>query len=153
MRTVVLIGAGTPAGREVLGWLATHRGEFMVDGLVDDGADARWLAEQVTEFTPLRLGITDEYAAASVGHEREEIALDAGLVDWELPELEVLLGEAAAAEVAGLVADITIVTLPGEIGAAAVAAAKAAGSGQVWLIEDEAGLDAQELIAMFEEHR
>lgn len=150
MQTVVLIGAGTQPGREVLSYLAGHRADYIVDGLVDDGADARWLAEQLTEFTPLRLGITDEYAAAAVGHERDDIALDAGLVDWEMPEVEVLLGEQSALEVASLAADITIVAVGGAAGQAAAEAARAAGSRQVWCV-DETG-DGN-LIGLFEAHR
>ena len=146
MQTVIVVGAGEPAGRQVLAWLAGQRAEFMVDGLVDDGTDPRWLAEQLTDFAPLRLGVTDEYAAASVLHERDEIALDAGLVDWELPELDVALGEPAAAEVAALTADFAVIALPGELGAEATRAALVAGTGQVWWLAEAAGVQTAERV-------
>jgi|GEM_PF-5908134 len=132
MRIVVIVGANTPAGRAALECLGGYRADFILDGLVDEGTDPRWLAEQVVRFTPLRLGITDDYAVSPVLAERAELTRDAGLVDWELPELMVCSGSGAIAEVAGLPADIVIVCLPGIPGQIAVTAAAQAGTGQIW---------------------
>ena len=59
VRTVVIIGASTPLGQAALALVASRRADFLVDGLTDDGAEPRQLAELCLEFTPLRLGITD----------------------------------------------------------------------------------------------
>ncbi|MGB3954829.1 MAG: hypothetical protein WBL05_06050, partial [Brooklawnia sp.] len=109
MRTMVIIGATTDLGRAALSVVAGHRIDFLVDGLSDDGTDPRRLAELALEFTPLRLGITDDYAVAAFWAERGDLNIDRGLVDWEAAEAEVVAGPSAPVEVAGLPADIAVV--------------------------------------------
>lgn len=128
MRSVVILGASQPLGRAVLEVIGRNRGEFMVDGLLDDGLDARWLAEQVLEFTPLRLGITDEYEVGRFHGERDDLRLDAGLVDWELADLEVVAGPDALTQLAAMPADVVVVALADEQGRQAADLARDAGA-------------------------
>ncbi len=128
VRTVVIIGASTPLGQAALALVASRRADFLVDGLTDDGAEPRQLAELCLEFTPLRLGITDDYAVGRFWGEREDISIDRGLVDWEVADVDVVAGPSAAVEVAGVASDIAVIGLTGDSGNAAAAAALAAGT-------------------------
>lgn len=128
MLTMVIIGATTDLGQAALAVVAGHRVDFLVDGLADDGADPRRLAEISLDFAPLRLGIGDDYAVGAFWAERDDINIDRGLVDWEAAEVEVVAGPTAAVEVAGMPADITVIGLVGEPGRLAAAAALAAGT-------------------------
>ena len=136
MRTVVIIGATEPLGLTTLEVIGRHRGEFIVDGLVDSGANPTRLAELVVEFTPLRLGVLDEYAAGAVLGERDDIRLDAGLVEWELADLDLLTGPQASTELAAMPTDIVVVALSGDGGRTAAEAAAAQGT-QLVLVADE----------------
>lgn len=125
---MVIIGASTPLGQAALALVASRRADFLVDGLTDDGAEPRQLAELCLEFTPLRLGITDDYAVGRFWGEREDISIDRGLVDWEVADVDVVAGPSAAVEVAGVASDIAVIGLTGDSGNAAAAAALAAGT-------------------------
>lgn len=96
--------------------IRSRRGEFMVDGLAAGGSNPRLLAEQVFEFAPLKVAISDEYAAAKFWHELEDIAVDAGLVDWEVHRPEVITGPGAAAELAGMDTEIVLNAVTGAAG-------------------------------------
>jgi len=128
VRTVVIIGASTPIGQAALAIAATRRADFLIDGLTDDGAEPRQLAELCLEFTPLRVGITDDYAVGQFWGEREDISIDLGLVDWEVADLDVVGGPSAAVEVAGIASDIAVIGLTGDPGRAAAEAARTAGT-------------------------
>lgn len=140
VRTVVIIGASTPLGQAALALVASRRADFLVDGLTDDGAEPRHLAELCLEFTPLRLGITDDYAVGRFWGEREDISIDRGLVDWEVADVDVVAGPSAAVEVAGVASDIAVIGLAGDPGRAAAAAARAAGT-PVVLVPGELAAD------------
>ena len=140
VRTVVIIGASTPLGQAALALVASRRADFLVDGLTDDGAEPRQLAELCLEFTPLRLGITDDYAVGRFWGEREDISIDRGLVDWEVADVDVVAGPSAAVEVAGIASDIAVIGLTGDPGNAAAAAALAAGT-PVVLVPGELAAD------------
>lgn len=88
----------------------------MVDGLVDDGQDSSELASLVLEYTPLRLGITDDYAVGDYRAARSEMATDAGILDWELPEVEVHADDAAVSGVLEIGADVVAICDPSLLG-------------------------------------
>lgn len=136
MRTVVVIGATEPLGLAALQVISAHRAEFIVDGLADSGADPRRLAELVTEFTPLRLGVTDEYAVGAVAAELDDIRLDAGLVEWEVAPVEILGGAEVISELVTMPFDIAIIGLAGEDGRAAAELATANGARLVLLADE-----------------
>lgn len=120
----------------------------MVDGLLDHGQDSRWLAEQVEQFTPLLLGITDEYAVAGFHGERDDLRLDAGLFDWEVADLDVVAGPQAVTEVAGMPAEVVVIALTGDLGESAARVARQ-GAAELVLTAtelptvDEQGLEAR----------
>lgn len=136
---MVIIGATTDLGQAALSVVADNRVHFLVDGLSDDGADPRRLAEVALEFTPLRLGISDDYAVGAFWGERDDINIDRGLVDWEAAEVEVVAGPSAPVEVAAMPADIAVVGLAGEPGRRVAAAALAAGTPVVLVPAELAG--------------
>ncbi len=107
--SVIVIGPRSIRGVEILAHIGAHRGDFMIDGLVDDGADPDRLAELVMDFTPLRLGITDEYAELLYRSRHREMATDAGILDWELPEVEVRTGSDAVQGVVDIGCDVVII--------------------------------------------
>ncbi|GAA2184524.1 hypothetical protein GCM10009785_32800 [Brooklawnia cerclae] len=115
MQSVVIVGAEEPLGKRVLELIGSHRDEFMVDGLVSQGSQPRELAELVWEFTPLLVGIADEYAEGAFRDQLEDIALDKGMVDWELPEFDVVAGEGAAERVAALGCDVLVDAAAGRL--------------------------------------
>lgn len=116
MQSVVVIGSTGPLGLATLEVIADHRGHYMVDALVNEGTDARLLAEQVMEFTPLRLGVTDEYRVGPYRGELTELGVDAGLVDWEMPPTEVLTGDGSINEICDDSPGIVVVDQLGEAG-------------------------------------
>ena len=116
MRSVVILGSTGSIGTQTLEVIGTRRGEFMVDGLSANGSNPRLLAEQVLEFAPLKVAIADEYAVRGFRNEIEDLMLDRGLVDWELPEFEVISGPHAASELAGMQADVVVNAITGAAG-------------------------------------
>lgn len=88
----------------------------MVDGLAAGGSNVRLLAEQVFEFAPLKVAISDEYAEASFWQELEDLVTDAGLVDWEVHRPEVSIGPDAPIELAGMDTDIVLNAITGAAG-------------------------------------
>lgn len=95
----MIIGSTRPLGLAALALIAERRARYLVDGLVDEGAESRLLAEQVLEFTPLRLGVVDEYRIGPYRGELSNLRLDAGLLDWELADTAVLAGPDSVAEI------------------------------------------------------
>lgn len=112
---MVVVGAEEPVGKLALELIGSHRSEFMVDGLVSSGAQPRDLAGLVWEFTPLLVGITDEYAEAAFRDELADIALDRGLVGWEVPEFDVIAGAEAPGRVAELDCDVLVDAVTGQL--------------------------------------
>lgn len=128
MRSVVILGSTGSIGTQTLEVISSRRGEFMVDGLSANGSNPRLLAEQVLDFAPLKVAIADEYAVAAFRHEIEDIGIDRGLVDWELPDFEVLVGPRAAEELAAMPADVVVNAITGAAGLLPTLAALRAGS-------------------------
>lgn len=123
MRTVVIVGADKPMGQAGLNVIRANRGEFIVDGLSAEADDPHWLTQTSLEFTPLVLGLTDDYQIGAFYAEREDISIDEGLVEWELADLEVIAGDDAAVRVAGESADIVVIADQSERGRQACEAA------------------------------
>ncbi len=116
MRSVVILGSTGSIGTQTLDVIRSRRGEFMVDGLSAGGSNPKLLAQQVMEFAPLKVAIADEYAVGAFRAELEDLALDAGLVDWELPEFDVITGPDAATELAAMGADVVLNAITGAAG-------------------------------------
>lgn len=148
MRALVIIGAAEPLGAVALAVLGRHRRDLMLDGLVDDGSDPHRLAGTVLEFTPRLLGIIDDYAVGKFFDERADLSIDLGLVDWELPDLDVVTGDRAVTEVAAMPADIVVVALGGKLGRAAARAALASGERLVLIASGTVGDDEQLVAAL-----
>lgn len=124
----MILGSTGSIGTQTLEVLATRRGEYMVDGLSANGSNLRLLAEQVLEFTPLKVAIADEYAVGAFRAEVADIALDKGLVDWEIPDFEVIAGPDAATELAAMPTDVVVNAITGAAGLLPTLAALKAGS-------------------------
>ena len=115
----------------------------MVDGLVDDGQDPLELASLVSEYTPLRLGITDEYAVSDYRAARAEMATDAGILDWELPEVEVHMNDQAVSGVLEIGGDVVVICDPVLLGEGTDIDWSPAGRILAW--QDIEGVDAEQI--------
>lgn len=115
----------------------------MVDGLVDDGQDPLELASLVSEYTPLRLGITDEYAVSDYRAARAEMATDAGILDWELPTVEVHMNDQAVSGVLEIGGDVVVICDPVLLGEGTDIDWSPAGRILAW--QDIEGVDAEQI--------
>lgn len=143
MQSVIVIGPRSDRGNEFLAYIDSHRGEYMIDGLVDDGQDSLELASLVLEYTPLRLGVTDEYAVGNYQAARSEMATDAGILGWELPEVEVHVEDQAVNGALEIGADVVVICDPNLLGDADSIDWSPVGRILAW--EEIAGVDAEQI--------
>lgn len=128
MRSVVILGSTGSIGTQTLDVIRSRRGQFLVDGLAAGGTNPRLLAQQVLEFTPLKVAIADEYAQRAFWDELEDLAIDAGLLEWEIAQPQVTCGPEAVTELAGSDTDIVVNAITGAAGLEATLASLSAGN-------------------------
>ena len=98
MKFIAIIGAEGEYAKAAFELIANNRDKFLVDSCYANGDDPAAIGALAMEFTPYRLAIGDEYAVDRCWREIADIAQDLGLLDWELPEFELLAGEESAVE-------------------------------------------------------
>ena len=114
-RRLVLLGSTGSIGTQALDLVRAHPDRFVVTGLAAGGGRPDLLAAQAAEFGVSTVAVAEPAAAADL---RGRLG----------PGVEVLVGAAAAAELAGAGADLVLNAMDGSRGLAPTLAALAAGS-------------------------
>ena len=114
-RRLVLLGSTGSIGTQALDLVRAHPDRFAVTGLAAGGGRPDLLAQQVVEFGVTTVAVAEPAAA-------EDLRGRLG------PHVELLVGEQAAAELAGSGADLVLNAMDGSRGLAPTLAALAAGS-------------------------
>jgi 1-deoxy-D-xylulose-5-phosphate reductoisomerase len=127
-RDVVVLGSTGSVGTQALDVIAEHRDRFRVVGIAAGGSQVELLARQVVDHGVPVVGVS---APGAVRALRDAMAAYGGRPDRdppERPEPRLVEGPGAAAEVAGLRADVVLNAITGSIGLRATLAALDAGT-------------------------
>ncbi len=128
MRKVILLGSTGSIGTQTLDVIGARRGAFDVVGLAASGSHVQLLARQIADFRPSVVAL----ARASVARDlMQALYAEADLRGWSLGETELpklLLGPAAATEMAAMDADVVVNAITGAAGLRPTLACLAAGT-------------------------
>lgn len=128
MKSVVVLGSTGSIGTQTLDVIGKRRGEFIVDGLAAAGSNPKLLAEQVFEFSPLKVAIEDETKVDDFLVAYEQCGIAAGLTSPEMRIPEILAGIGSAEKIAAIKTDIVLNAITGAAGLFATLATLKAGS-------------------------
>ncbi|MGB7450047.1 MAG: 1-deoxy-D-xylulose-5-phosphate reductoisomerase, partial [Ornithinimicrobium sp.] len=124
-RTVSLLGSTGSIGTQALRIIEDHPDDFRVVALSAQGSDAATLARQALTHGVEVVGVAREDAAGPL---RDAIAVGAEQAGRRSDAVRVLVGPAAATEVAGIGADVVVNGITGSIGLRPTLAALRCGS-------------------------
>ncbi|MGV8847539.1 1-deoxy-D-xylulose-5-phosphate reductoisomerase [Tessaracoccus sp.] len=128
MRKVILLGSTGSIGTQTLDVIGARRGAFDVVGLAASGSHTQLLAQQIADFRPSVVALAKASAAREL---MQALYAEADLRGWSLGETELpklLLGPAAATEMAAMDADVVVNAITGAAGLRPTLACLAAGT-------------------------
>jgi len=124
-RSVTLLGSTGSIGTQAVDVLGRHADRFVVSGLSAGGANPRLLAEQVVATGAAVVAVGDAASAPDVLELVAVVAAERGL---RVPDVELLVGPQAAAELAARKVDVVLNGITGSVGLGPTLAALRAGS-------------------------
>ena len=128
MRSVIVLGSTGSIGTQTLDVIRQSDSEFRVIGISAGGANPNLLAEQALEFQVQYLAIANATAAQDVQLAIYAQAKQAGYAEGNFTLPKMLIGPQAAAELAGMSADVVVNGITGAVGLLPTVAALKAGS-------------------------
>lgn len=128
MRSVIVLGSTGSIGTQTLEVIRESNSAFKVVGISAGGANPNLLAEQALEFQVEYLAIANATAAQDVQLAIYAQAKKEGYSEGNFTLPKMLIGPQAAAELAGLKADVVVNGITGAVGLLPTVAALTAGS-------------------------
>jgi 1-deoxy-D-xylulose-5-phosphate reductoisomerase len=128
MRSVIILGSTGSIGTQTLDVIRASPSDFKVVGICAAGSNPSLLAEQALEFNVEYLAIANATAAQDVQLAIYAQAKKAGYSEGNFTLPKMFIGPQAAAELAGIAADVVVNGITGAVGLLPTVAALSAGS-------------------------